>query len=229
MSSVDIVSAIKERGLRNVTGNTPEATVGAQIYSSIKKDGEFSPFVQKSPNVFSFKKKTKVNGDVAKNKDDINTAKERSYSKITNNKMPLTYDDPLTAVFLRTLAWENHEADREPLVKELVANQVQTAREDLGLTINKGGAPHNFIQSLRGLKKPLISCDPTKPLEKGWGDKEAWRLYYAPSHRFVRMLSFNPIKLLLFPPKTEKSAPFQICLKLRSPASPIIYWTVRRV
>jgi len=40
MSSVEIVAAIKERKLRNVTGNTPEATVGAQIYTSMKRDGE---------------------------------------------------------------------------------------------------------------------------------------------------------------------------------------------
>ncbi|HUD48930.1 MAG TPA: HTH domain-containing protein [Candidatus Baltobacteraceae bacterium] len=58
MSSVEIVAAIKERELRNVTGNTPEATVGAQIYSSIKRDGEGSPFVQPAPNQFAFKQPT---------------------------------------------------------------------------------------------------------------------------------------------------------------------------
>lgn len=38
-------------------------------------------------------------------------------------KTPLTYENPLTAVFMRTLAWEIHEAERndhKPLVKELV-------------------------------------------------------------------------------------------------------------
>jgi hypothetical protein len=55
MSSAEIVVAIKERGLRSVTGNTPEATVGAQIYTSMKRDGESSPFVQPAPNQFEFK------------------------------------------------------------------------------------------------------------------------------------------------------------------------------
>jgi len=40
MSSVEIVAAIKDSKLRNVTGNTPEATVGAQIYTSMKRDGK---------------------------------------------------------------------------------------------------------------------------------------------------------------------------------------------
>jgi hypothetical protein len=64
MSSADIVAAIKERGLRNVTGDTPEATVGAQIYSSIKRDGESSPFVQIAPNEFGFKQPSKAAGGV---------------------------------------------------------------------------------------------------------------------------------------------------------------------
>src|ERR1035437_3207066 len=59
MSSVEIVAEIKERKLHNVTGNTPEATVGAQIYTSMKRDGEGSPFVQPAPNQFAFKQPVK--------------------------------------------------------------------------------------------------------------------------------------------------------------------------
>ena len=59
MSSVEIVAAIKERKLRNVTGNTPEATVGAQIYTSMKRDGEGSSFVQPAPNQFAYKQPNK--------------------------------------------------------------------------------------------------------------------------------------------------------------------------
>ena len=63
MSSVEIVAAIKERKLRNVTGNTPEATVGAQIYTSMKRDGEGSSFVQPAPNQFAFKQPTVSAGE----------------------------------------------------------------------------------------------------------------------------------------------------------------------
>jgi hypothetical protein len=54
MSTAEIVDAIKQSGLRNVTGDTPEATVGAVIYTSMKKDGESSPFIQPGPNQFQF-------------------------------------------------------------------------------------------------------------------------------------------------------------------------------
>jgi len=71
MSASDIVAAIKEHGLRNVTGNTPEATVGAQIYSSIKRDGESSPFVQSAPNEFEFKQQRTSAGDLPQAKPGI--------------------------------------------------------------------------------------------------------------------------------------------------------------
>jgi HB1, ASXL, restriction endonuclease HTH domain len=66
MSAADIVAAIKERGLRTVTGNTPQATVAAQIYSSIKRDGVSSPFIQTAPNEFEFKQPNKSDVDLPK-------------------------------------------------------------------------------------------------------------------------------------------------------------------
>jgi hypothetical protein len=64
MSATDIVDAIKEHGLRTVTGNTPEATVGAQIYTSIKRDGDGSPFVQTHPNEFALRQPGQAVSDV---------------------------------------------------------------------------------------------------------------------------------------------------------------------
>ncbi len=66
MSAADIVAAIKERGLRNVTGNTPQATVAAQIYSSMKRDGASSPFIQTAANEFKFRQPNKPDVDVPK-------------------------------------------------------------------------------------------------------------------------------------------------------------------
>ena len=145
-------------------------------------------------------------------------------------KMPLTYDNPLTAVFMRTLAWEIHEAERndhKPLVKELAVNQIQTAREDLGLKRNSAGAPYAFIQTLRKVRPPLISCDPTEPLEKGWSEEDkVWRLYSLPSHRLVRMLSDNIITVPDANGRIEKSDFVRLCLKLRAPASPTVLVTM---
>ena len=64
LNPADIVAAIKERGFRQITGNTPEATVGAQIYTSMKRDGESSPFFQSAPNQFGFKQPSKSAVDV---------------------------------------------------------------------------------------------------------------------------------------------------------------------
>ena len=220
MSTVEIVAAIKERGLRNVTGNTPEATVGAQIYTSIKKDSECSPFVQISPNVFGFKQTSKVASDVPQADSGVIPATDLTPAlEIAKRRMPLTYDDPLTAVFLRTLAWEN-DVGREPKVTELVEVQVQTARKALGLKPNTKGAPHEFIQSLRKGAKPLLSPagKPPRPLEPGWDEKEkVWRLLCLPDHSFVRLLSHDVIAK-----KAENIQPnlHQFSLQLRNPSVP---------
>jgi hypothetical protein len=220
MSSVEIVTAIKERGLRNVTGNTPEATVGAQIYTSIKKDGDDSPFVQMSPNVFRFKQPIKVTGDVLQPAAGIIPANDLTpASQATKRRIPLTYDDPLTAVFLRTLAWEK-SVGREPKVTELAEVQVQTARKALGLKPNTKGAPHEFIQSLRKGAKPLLSSagEPPRPLEPGWDEKEkVWRLLCLPDHNFVRLLSHGVIAK-----KVENIQPnlHQFSLQLRNSSVP---------
>ena len=225
MSSVEIVAVIKERGLRKVSGNTPEATVGAQIYSSIKKDGESSPFVQISPNVFRFKQPSKVAGDVSQPNGGIIPANDlKSDSKITKQRMLLTYDDPLTAVFLRILAWEEYEANRQLRVKDIVSDQVQMARKDLGLKRNTKGAPHAFIQSLRKKQPPLL--DGNKPAEKGWARNLAWSLRYLPSHQLVRMLSYNPIWEMTPQSPESNLSIFQFSVALREPALPKLRLTV---
>jgi 8-oxo-dGTP pyrophosphatase MutT (NUDIX family) len=58
----EIVAAIKERGLRPVRGRTPEATAAANIYSSIKKDGDSSPFRQTGSSEFILKRPQECSG-----------------------------------------------------------------------------------------------------------------------------------------------------------------------
>jgi hypothetical protein len=146
---------------------------------------------------------------------------------MTTKKMTLYYDDALTAVFLRTLAWEYFFMDRAKegklTVKELAEVLVQNAREDLGLRRNTKGAPHAFIQSLRKQKK----LSSTLPVEIGW-EKE-WRLQYLPSHRFVRKLSFDPHVERIIPDPAQKDAKsdvFQFLVFLRAPAAPKLRVTV---
>ena len=131
---------------------------------------------------------------------------------------------------MRTLAWEIRKAGRNEdengdlAVKEIVETQVQTAREDLGFKPDSQGSPHTFIQKLR---PKFLTENPTKPIEHlGWEDEDkVWRLFYAPNHRLVRMLSHNPI-ILKQPIKNEKTGFIQFPLTLRAPASPTLIITI---
>jgi hypothetical protein len=137
----------------------------------------------------------------------------------STSKMPLTYDDALVGVFLRTLAWELNVAKGTPSVEDIVKKYVQTAREDLGLKKTTKGAPHAFIQPLRKLNPPLL--DKTQPHEGGW--KNEWRLLFLPSHRIVRTLSANPVYQTIvsdYPTKKKPQGVVRFSVSLRSPALP---------
>ena len=53
LQSPEITARIKSYGLRQTMGATPEATVGANIYSSIKKQGAKSPFIKMAKQTFA--------------------------------------------------------------------------------------------------------------------------------------------------------------------------------
>lgn len=57
MSAQEIVQQIIERKLKTILGATPWATVGANIYTSIKKEGPSSPFVLPEKGRFALKSK----------------------------------------------------------------------------------------------------------------------------------------------------------------------------
>jgi len=134
--------------------------------------------------------------------------------------MPLTlsYDDPVTAVFLRILAWELYVAKEKPLVKD-ATEQVQTARRELGLAPLMGGAAPAFIQQLR--PKGLLSAKntPPTPLQTQW--QTEWRLLYLPPHNLVRQLSDRPVFTVEPPPRGD-STHKELLLTLRDPAVPTL-------
>lgn len=139
--------------------------------------------------------------------------------------IPLEYEDPLEAVFLRTLAWEIYKAKRPNIpIKEQAEQLVQFARSDLGLQKTKGGAPHAFIQSLRREPTRFLAAGRSEPYEAAWRDRaKAWRLLNLPSHRIVRMLSHDPISVDL--PATKKGF-HQFSVSLRGAATPRLLVTV---
>lgn len=133
-------------------------------------------------------------------------------------QLPLSYDNPVTAVFLRILAWELYVAKRELKVRDVVTDQVQTARKELGLSPLEGGASQDFIQKLRLGPQPFLTLKykPPAPAESDW--RTEWRLLYLPSHGLVRQLSGKPVVTLL--PASETHKEFQIAL--RHPALPTL-------
>jgi len=109
--------------------------------------------------------------------------------------MKLTYSDPVTAVFLRALAWERNVAKEKPAVNAAL-ELYQLARTELGLPRVKGGRPQDFIQKLRPKYLTPAGTSP-EPVEKEWHSE--WRLAYLPSHHLVRELSDRPVILEIEP------------------------------
>jgi len=140
-----------------------------------------------------------------------------------NNEMPLSYDDALTGVFLRTLAWELYVANGKPSVRDIAEQYVQSARGELGLKKTTKGAPHAFIHALRKHK----FMDKISPTDDRW--KDAWRLLYLPSHRLVRVLSNSPVvqqNISNFPSRKKPLGVIQYSVSLRSPALPKLLVTI---
>lgn len=52
MTASQLVELIKEKELRQITGKTPEATVGAALYTAIKRGDE--ELILMSPGLFSY-------------------------------------------------------------------------------------------------------------------------------------------------------------------------------
>ena len=62
----DITERILGQGLWQTRGKTPDATVGARLYTDIKEKGEASLFEQTGAAAFSLKKKdSKENNEIA--------------------------------------------------------------------------------------------------------------------------------------------------------------------
>lgn len=138
------------------------------------------------------------------------------------SQLSLSYSNPVTAVFLRTLAWELFVAKKQLRVQDVVTGQVQAARRELGLKPLEGGAAQDFIQHLRMGPKPFLSPKntPPKPSEQIWHN--AWRLLYLPPHNIVRQLSEKPVYTIETPNVgTPTYAKFLVTL--RNPALPTLH------
>src|SRR5262245_56213285 len=103
------------------------------------------------------------------------------------NGLRLSYTSPVVAVFLRILAWEHYVAKQKLTVGDVVTQQLQTARRDLGLAPNAAratsGAADDLVQRLRSQNLLSPRNTPPTPIESEWA--QAWRLHYLPPHNLV--------------------------------------------
>ena len=66
----EITEQIIDRGLRDSLGATPEATVGAQLYGSIKRKGNDSPYLRVGKATFALKQNTETNANTDSSDQD---------------------------------------------------------------------------------------------------------------------------------------------------------------
>lgn len=121
-----------------------------------------------------------------------------------------SYESPLDAVIMRTLAWENYIAKRKPRVKEISEELIQAARFELGKKTSEAHSARQYLQTLRegeGNKGYIDKND----LPIGWENE--WRLLYLPPHTMVRQMSYNPITFSEPEKLTGTHEPFDIVLR----------------
>lgn len=112
-----------------------------------------------------------------------------------NERLTLSYPDPLVGVFLRVLAWEvftNHEKYRS---KEITTHLLKMVRSELGLKPLKGGASQEFINKLlkSGELKNMEDNYFKIPSDELWNSSSSWRLLNCPMHGATRKLSDLPV------------------------------------
>ncbi len=128
------------------------------------------------------------------------------------------YDNPVWAVFLRTLAWERYEANINPNTVGDIEEKIQQAYSELGCSVLRGRASQIIHQKLipSGYLKKDEMGKSYSPAEKGWADQ--WQLLNLPMHSEVRRLSFKPV--IHDTSEADSTEPIKITLSLRNSALP---------
>ena len=128
------------------------------------------------------------------------------------SKENFCYDNPITGVFLRMLAWEHFEAKIKPDSVGEIENYIQQAYIELGFDPITPRYANNLIQEMITQGK-LSSADKAYlPAQKGWD--EQWQLLNLPVHSHVRRLSFSPVV------DAKEGSPTSISISLRHAALP---------
>ncbi len=144
----DIYWQIKRDGLWKSSGKTPDATVGAQIYTDIKINGNNSSFVKMQPQVFALKQnvdksqpKSNIRKDTIEKRLSFSDCAEKVLQKY-GNKKPMHYRD-ITKYALKN-KWLNTEGKTpEATMYAQIITEIKRKQ--------KRGEQPRFVQHSRGM------------------------------------------------------------------------------
>lgn len=136
----ELTKRILSKKLWKTSGKTPAATVGATIYSDIKKNGNMSPFVLYAPSTFGLRKTDSLDKTVSKTKPE--TAVVRTVE--TQREPPFSFTDSAQMVL-------EQFADHQPMHYRVVTEKAL----EMGWLFTEGKTPEAsmYAQILTEIKR----------------------------------------------------------------------------
>ena len=136
----DITNRILSRKLWESSGKTPTATVGARIYSDIKKNGDVSPFVRHAPSTFGLRKTDSFGKTATDTKPEAAVTRTAG----TRSKTSFSFTDSAQMVL-------EQFADRQPMHYRAVTEKAL----EMGWLSTEGKTPEAsmYAQILTSIKR----------------------------------------------------------------------------
>lgn len=136
----ELTKRILSKKLWKTSGKTPAATVGATIYSDIKKNGDASPFVLYAPSTFGLRKTDSLDKTISETKTE--TAVVRTVE--TRSEPPFSFTDSAQMVL-------EQFADHQPMHYRVVTEKAL----EMGWLFTEGKTPEAsmYAQILTEIKR----------------------------------------------------------------------------
>ncbi len=136
----EITKRILSRKLWKTSGKTPAATVGATIYSDIKKNGDASRFVRRAPSTFGLRK----TDSLGKTADGTKTETAVARTTRMQNEPPFSFTDSAQMVL-------EQFADHQPMHYRVVTEKAL----EMGWLFTEGKTPEAsmYAQILTEIKR----------------------------------------------------------------------------
>ena len=152
----EITNRILSRKLWESSGKTPAATVGARIYSDIKKNGDVSPFVRHAPSTFGLRKTDSSGKTAADTKPEAAVTRTAG----TRSKTSFSFTDSAEKVL-------EEFADRQPMHYRVVTDKAL----EMGWLSTEGKTPEAsmYAQILTSIKRSRRRSEQPRFTQHGKG------------------------------------------------------------